>query len=97
MKGKARKPFGVWLLLDDGEPWMVCRDSTLSEALKSAGALREAGNYQMPPMFRRCRAWIAEPVYSGTRERPALPGSVLRKPTSVATLATGAANHERAG
>jgi len=36
----ARKPFGVWVLLMGGNPWMFCREASLDEALRTARTLR---------------------------------------------------------
>jgi len=55
---KARKPYGVWMLLQDKTPWMFCREATLIEALLTARTLRLAGS-PLPPSHA---VWIAPPV-----------------------------------
>lgn len=56
MKGKARKPFGVWMLLMDGGSWLFSREKTLADALLTARTLRGDS-----PLFPRYRVWIASP------------------------------------
>lgn len=53
---RARKPFGVWMLLMSGDPWMFCREKTLTDALVTARTLRGDS-----PLFPRYRVWIADP------------------------------------
>lgn len=49
-----RKPFGVWMLLMDGRPWMFCSERTLGEAILTARTLRGEC-----PLFPKYRVWIA--------------------------------------
>jgi hypothetical protein len=54
----ARKPFGVWMLLQDGQPWLFGGERTLAEAVRTAVMLRGAG---------RRSVWIAETRFGAWR------------------------------
>jgi hypothetical protein len=58
-----RKPFGVWLLLQDGEAWCYDTHRTLDEAMRTARALVFAArtNEAGPLYARPSRVWIAAP------------------------------------
>lgn len=56
-----RKPFGVWMLLQDGQPWMFCQERTLAEALLTARTLRGTGPIERPLLPQK-PVWIAAPA-----------------------------------
>jgi hypothetical protein len=59
----VRKPYGVWMLLQSGEPWMFCCERTLDEALLTARTLRGA-----MPLFPDTSVWIASPPVIGEQQ-----------------------------
>jgi hypothetical protein len=57
-----RKPFGVWLLMNDRRPWCYDRHATLDEAMKTARALVLASQFNRGgELFAPSRVWIAAP------------------------------------
>lgn len=59
----VRKPYGVWMLLQNGEPWMFCRERTLDEALLTARTLRGP-----TPLFPQASVWIGSPPVIGKQQ-----------------------------
>lgn len=64
-----RKPFGVYMLLMDGDPWMYCLEKTLADALCTARTLRGDS-----PLFPTYRVWIATRDVPAHRRRSRLEG-----------------------
>lgn len=69
---KARKPVGVWMLLEDGQPWMFCRERNVEEGLKTARTLLAASDSLAGPgpLFKRARVWLGGVVQTGTKANP---------------------------
>lgn len=66
---KARKPIGVYVLLQNGERWMFSRERSIDDAMLTARTLR-ANVPSLHPgplaLFPRWRVWLAPPN-SGAR------------------------------